>query len=110
MPSWRRAAAPRLINILDSLVPLVGTQDESDAIEHIYRAYLPVSFSRDILERSPERLAAMALTGVEWSDWGRPECIETVLLRRSPMRMRSEASNPDAAGEPDPVDPLPLAN
>ena len=79
-----RAADPRLIDILESFVPLVGTADEDDAIEYIYRAYLPVSFSRDMLERAPERLAAMELEGVEWSDWGRPERIETVLaLRRS---------------------------
>ena len=79
-----READPRLIDILESFVPLVGTPDEDDAIEYIYRAYLPVSFSRDVLERVPHRLAAMALEGVEWSDWGRPERIETVLaLRRS---------------------------
>lgn len=79
-----RAADPRLIDILESFVPLVGTADEDDAIEYIYRAYLPVSFSRDVLERAPDRLAAMELEGVEWSDWGRPERIETVLaLRRS---------------------------
>ncbi len=79
-----READPRLLDILDSFVPLVGTPDEDDAIEYIYRAYLPVSFSRDMLERTPHRLAAMELEGVEWSDWGRPERIETVLaLRRS---------------------------
>lgn len=79
-----RASEPQLIDILDSLVPLIGTTDEDDAIEYIYRAYLPVSFSRDILERSPDRLCAMELDGVEWSDWGKPERIETVLaLRRS---------------------------
>ncbi len=79
-----RAADPHLLDILDSLVPLIGTPDEEDAIEYIYGAYLPVSFSRDILERVPERLCALELTGVEWSDWGKPERIETVLaLRRS---------------------------
>ncbi|HEY1553601.1 MAG TPA: sugar phosphate nucleotidyltransferase [Kofleriaceae bacterium] len=79
-----RQAEPRLLDILDAFVPLVGTPDEEDAIEYIYRAYLPVSFSRDIVERAPDRLCAMELDGVEWSDWGRPERIETVLaLRRS---------------------------
>jgi mannose-1-phosphate guanylyltransferase len=79
-----RATDSRLIDILESFVPLVGTPDEEDAIEYIYRAYLPVSFSRDMLERAPQRLVAMELEGVEWSDWGRPERIETVLaLRRS---------------------------
>jgi mannose-1-phosphate guanylyltransferase len=79
-----RASEPQLLDILDSLVPLIGTPDEADAIEYIYRAFLPVSFSRDVLERAPEQLAALELEGVEWSDWGRPERIETVLaLRRS---------------------------
>jgi mannose-1-phosphate guanylyltransferase len=79
-----RATEPQLLDILDSLVPLIGTKDESDAIEYIYRAFLPVSFSRDMLERAPDRLAALELDGIEWSDWGQPARIETVLaLRRS---------------------------
>ena len=48
-----RATEPQLLDILESFVPLVGTEDEEDAIEYIYRAYLPVSFSRDMLERAP---------------------------------------------------------
>ena len=88
--SFGRSAEPKLIEILDSLVPLIGTSDESDAIDYIYRAYLPVSFSTDILERRPKQLAAIELDGVEWSDWGRPERVETVLaLRRSRASMRS---------------------
>lgn len=79
-----RATEPQLLDILDSFVPLVGTRDEADAIEYIYRAVLPVSFSSDVLERAPERLCALELGNVEWSDWGRPERIETVLaVRRS---------------------------
>jgi mannose-1-phosphate guanylyltransferase len=90
-----RATEPRLLDIMDSLVPLVGTEDEDDAIDYIYRAYLPVNFSRDVLERAPERLAALALDGVEWSDWGRPERIETVLaLRRSRAPAAEQASAP----------------
>jgi mannose-1-phosphate guanylyltransferase len=76
------ATEPQLLDILDSLVPLIGTSDEVDAIEYIYRAFLPVSFSRDMLERAPGRLAALQLDGVEWSDWGRPERIESVLASR----------------------------
>jgi len=90
-----RATEPQLLDILDSLVPLIGTKDESDAIEYIYRAFLPVSFSRDILERAPGRLAALELDSVEWSDWGRPERIETVLALR-----RARAFIPDRAYAP----------
>jgi mannose-1-phosphate guanylyltransferase len=79
-----RTAEPHMIDILDSFVPLVGTADEDDALEYIYRALLPISFSRDILERSTGRLAAMELDGIEWSDWGKPERVETTIaLRRS---------------------------
>jgi mannose-1-phosphate guanylyltransferase len=80
-----RATEPGLLDILDSLVPLIDTPDEDDAIEYIYRAYLPVSFSHDMLERAPGTLAALELAGVEWSDWGRADRIETVLaLRHGP--------------------------
>jgi mannose-1-phosphate guanylyltransferase len=90
-----RSSEPQLLDILDSLVPLIGSADEDDAIEYIYRAFLPVSFSRDILERSPQRLCAMELEGVEWSDWGKPERIETVLaLRRSRALVPTRALAP----------------
>lgn len=90
-----RATEPQLLDILDSLVPLIGTADEDDAIEYIYRAFLPVSFSRDMLERDPARLCAMELVGLDWSDWGRPEHIETVLaLRRSRALVPARAFAP----------------
>jgi hypothetical protein len=80
--SFGRSAEPKLIEILDCLVFLVGTSDESDAIDYIYRAYPPVNFSTDILERRPQQVAVIELDGVDWSDWGRPEHIETVLAMR----------------------------
>lgn len=90
-----RQSEPQLLDILDSLVPLIGTEDEDDAIQYVYRAYLPVSFSRDILERAPDRLCAMELGGLEWSDWGKPERIETVLaLRRSRALVPTRALAP----------------
>jgi mannose-1-phosphate guanylyltransferase len=90
-----RAGDPHLLDILDSLVPLVGTPDEDDAIDYIYRAYLPVNFSRDVLERNPVRLAAMALDSIEWSDWGRPERIERdIALRRSRASIPTRALAP----------------
>ncbi|MDQ3334826.1 MAG: sugar phosphate nucleotidyltransferase [Myxococcota bacterium] len=90
-----RQAEPQLLDILDSLVPLVGTTDEDDALQYVYRAYLPVSFSRDILERAPDRLCALELEGVEWSDWGKPERIENVLaLRRSRALVPTRAHAP----------------
>ena len=90
-----RETAPELLDVLDSLVPLIGTRDEVDAIDYIYRAFRPLSFSRDIVERAPGRLAALELDGVEWSDWGQPERIEAVLALR-----RSRAQAPGRAYAP----------
>lgn len=74
-----RAVQPEMIELLEFLVPLIGMPDEFDAIDYVYRTLPKISFSRDILEHTPERLVAMALDGVEWSDWGRSERIETVI-------------------------------
>ena len=48
-----------------------------------------------VLERDPARLCAMELVGLDWSDWGRPEHIETVLaLRRSRALVPARAFAP----------------
>jgi mannose-1-phosphate guanylyltransferase len=91
-----RATQPGLIDILDALVPLIGTIDEDDAIDYVYRALLPVGFSHDIVERAPERITAMALDGVDWSDWGRPERIEEVLARRDALVAQSREPQREA--------------
>jgi mannose-1-phosphate guanylyltransferase len=82
--SLARTTRPHLIEVLDCLVPLIDTPDESDAIDYIYRAQPPINFSTDVLEREQQRAVAIEVDGIEWSDCGRPERIETVLaLRRS---------------------------
>jgi mannose-1-phosphate guanylyltransferase len=80
--SLGRSTAPHLLGILDCLVPMIGTADEAEAIEYIYRAYHPVNFSTDMLQRAPMQLAAIELDGVEWSDCGRPARVETVLAHQ----------------------------
>jgi mannose-1-phosphate guanylyltransferase len=39
------------------------------------------NFSSDLLQRVPEKLAVVELTGVLWSDWGKPERIAETLRR-----------------------------
>jgi mannose-1-phosphate guanylyltransferase len=77
-----REAAPQLLDTLDSLVPLIGTEDEDDAIDYIYRARRPLSFSRDVCERAPHRVAAMSVSDIEWSDFGRADRVERVIARK----------------------------
>jgi len=80
------ATQPRLIQTVDALAPLVGTVDEDDAISYVYRTAEPVSFSHDIAAHAPDRLAAVALSGVRWSDWGGADQIEATLAERSGSR------------------------
>ena len=82
-----RATRPALIDMLDSFVPLVGTPDESDAIDYIYRAWPAVNFSTEVLERTQKQLVAIEVDEIAWSDWGRAERIETILgMRRTASR------------------------
>ena len=39
------------------------------------------NFSSDLLQRAPEKLAVIELTGALWSDWGKPERIAETLRR-----------------------------
>src|SRR4029079_3471782 len=87
--SLARTVKPHLIDVLDGLVPLIDTHDESDASDYIYRAQPPIDFSTDVLEREKQRILAIEVDGIEWSVCGQPERIETVLARQ-----RSRASMP----------------
>ncbi|MEO6776618.1 MAG: sugar phosphate nucleotidyltransferase [Kofleriaceae bacterium] len=77
-----RAGVPALIELLEYLVPLIETDDEDAALTAVYSLAPVVGFSREILARSPERLLATKLVGVEWNDWGRADRIEATLSRR----------------------------
>ena len=77
-----RRTQPSLIHALDVLVPSIGTKDEENAIDSVYRAQRPISFSRDMLEHARSGLVAYELEGIEWSDWGQPDRVEKVLRQR----------------------------
>ena len=80
--SLARAAKPHLIGVLDCLVPLIDTPDESDAIDYIYRTQPAVDFSTDMLEREQQGIVAIEVDGIVWSDCGQPAGVEAVLARR----------------------------
>lgn len=70
---WR--CIPELMHHFEHVSRIVGTPLEQKTIDEIYR-YLPSrSFSSDLLARIPERIAAIELQGVLWSDWGTPDRI-----------------------------------
>jgi hypothetical protein len=51
------------------------------AVEHVYAHLEPADFSRHLLERSTDSQLALAMDGVDWSDWGRPERVVGTLAR-----------------------------
>jgi hypothetical protein len=57
----------------------LGTAQEAEVRESMYRMMPVRDFSRHLLQRVPEMLAVMELRGVLWSDWGRPERIDRTL-------------------------------
>ncbi|MEX2146858.1 MAG: sugar phosphate nucleotidyltransferase [Candidatus Rokuibacteriota bacterium] len=76
-----RHEAPALA-AFSRLVPALGTAAETAVAGSVYAALAPSSFSDDILARRPANLAVLAVTGVEWSDWGSPERVMATLARR----------------------------
>lgn len=65
-----RECLPLLHERLAGLDKFLGTEHERWAIAQAYEFAPRVSFSRALLERSPERLAAMRLSDVSWCDLG----------------------------------------
>jgi mannose-1-phosphate guanylyltransferase len=72
---------PGMMSLFDQLLPAIGTRQESLMLDEIY-AHMPLhNFSSALLERVPERVAAIELDGVLWCDWGKPERIADTLAR-----------------------------
>ncbi len=66
---------PSMMRLFDTLQPAIGLPEEPRLLRSLYERMPVRSFSTDILEQAPHRLAALDLQGVRWSDWGRPERI-----------------------------------
>lgn len=66
------AAAPDLAGRFQALRAFIGTPRYASVLRGVYETLSPADFSRAVLERSTDRLIALALDGVSWCDWGRP--------------------------------------
>ena len=76
-----RACFPDLMALFEDLGSAWDTPDESPALETVYQKMPAFNFSSQLLQRCPERVAVMELTGVLWSDWGKPERIAETIRR-----------------------------
>ena len=56
-------------------------REEEGILQKIYECLPPVNFSRALLERIPEYLSVMRVSGVHWSDWGDQCRIEQDIVR-----------------------------
>ena len=67
--------------LFERLSRAVGGPHETTVLKSMYEDMPVKSFSSDLLQRVPERLAIVELNGVLWSDWGKPERIAETLRR-----------------------------
>lgn len=72
---------PDMMPRFEQLCSAWMTPDEPDVIEDVYREMPTHNFSSGLLQRVPDRVAVTELTGVLWSDWGKPERIAETLRR-----------------------------
>jgi mannose-1-phosphate guanylyltransferase len=65
---------PELYGSFQPILEAVGTPNESDVVERVYRELQPINFSRGVLEflafERRRTLLVLPVRGVTWSDWG----------------------------------------
>ena len=83
-----RRALPALADAFGALRTLGDTAREHETARLVYRRLEPTDFSRDVLQRFPERLAVLPITGTVWTDLGDPA---RVLATRAILRRESSA-------------------
>jgi mannose-1-phosphate guanylyltransferase len=66
---------PDLMPALDLFTAKIGTQDEKVGLENLHQELTFHDFSAEFLQRIPQQTAVLELSGVVWSDWGRPNRI-----------------------------------
>ncbi len=78
-----RQCIPEVVMPLEEHAGGIGTSSEQQRLLHLYRTMPTRNFSSDLLSLIPQQLHMMDLTGVCWSDWGRPERIQETLAYMS---------------------------
>jgi hypothetical protein len=75
------------MRLFEGLSQAIGTPQEEQALDAIYQEMPAYNLSSDLLQRVPEHVAVLEMTGVLWSDWGKPERIVNTLrqIRRQPV-------------------------
>jgi mannose-1-phosphate guanylyltransferase len=72
---------PRLHSVFHTVRPVVGTTFEGQMIESLYRDLPLLEFSQRVLARSPQSVAVLPVSKIEWSDLGEPRRVLGLLKR-----------------------------
>jgi len=76
---WR--CFPEMMPLFERLCEAIGGPEERKVLDAIYRVMPDRNFSSGLLQQVPEHVAVIQLTGVLWSDWGKPERIVETLRK-----------------------------
>jgi mannose-1-phosphate guanylyltransferase len=94
-----RAFLPEMTERFEALRWWLGREDEEEALRLAYRRMPEANFSRGLLEAAADWSVALPMTGVHWSDWGRPERIVETLAGIG----KTQAFPAGGAAEPPPA-------
>ena len=70
---------PDIMPLFERLSSAIGTPQEMRILDEIYHDMPVHNFSSELLRRVPDRAAVIEMSGVLWSNWGRPERIAHTL-------------------------------
>jgi len=76
---WR--CFPEMMPLFERLCEAIGGPEEGTVLDAIYRVMPARNFSSGLLQQVPEHITVIQLTGVLWSDWGKPERIVETLQK-----------------------------
>jgi mannose-1-phosphate guanylyltransferase len=79
-----RGARPALGTAFVPLAARVGTAWEADAASGVYTRLAPADLSREVLQRHPEHLAVLPVSGLGWNDLGDPARVLVTQERLAP--------------------------
>ena len=79
--SMGKKVLPSMVRLFETFQPAIGSPSECQVLEGLYERMPARNFSMDMLEQLPNRVAALEVNGVTWSDWGRAERIAENLGR-----------------------------
>jgi mannose-1-phosphate guanylyltransferase len=72
---------PALYRSFEPVLPMLGTLEETDAVERVYLDLLPVDFCTEVLALSPQILAVLPVADTGWTDLADPKRTLSLIAR-----------------------------